>query len=181
MPNHPHLPNLTAILSALATFYAFAPTGLAAESAPLPEQVLERLVGSWKVTGTIRGQAISQTLTAKRILARRFVQLHFKGLKPMGKGEPPYEARVVMGWDPKAKRFVGHWMDVFGAGASEPVGHGQLQGQALVMVYPYPSSHFRNTFRFDSKARQWRLLIEARKPDNTWATFAEQRFSRVGR
>lgn len=143
------------------------------------EALLAKLAGTWKVTGTIEGEAVEQTLNARFTLADRFLELHFVGTQSPEPGMPPYEARVFVGFHAKSKRFVGHWLDVFGA-AGSAMGSGERKSESIVIVYPYGSADFRNTFTPGDKGT-WRLLVESRKKDQTeWNVFADQKLTPVG-
>lgn len=150
----------------------FALLGIAAPPSP-SDALLDKLTGSWTITGTIEGEPVEQTLDVRWTLAHRFIELHFLGARPMGAGEPPYEARVFVGVDAKTQRYVAYWLDVFGATASVQ-GAGVRDGDTLVLTFPYPKEEFRNTYTFlpDGTCR---LLIESRpRGGAVWKTFASE-------
>lgn len=146
------------------------------------EALLDRLLGTWKVSGTIEGEPIDQRLHVQRTLAGRFVELHFQGDAPPAEGMPPYEARIFIGWNAKKRHYVAYWLDVFGAAGSiageGTPGAGKLAASSFQLVFKYPSGWFRNSYSFDEKTGAWRLLIEVRNRAGQWSTFADERFTR---
>jgi hypothetical protein len=138
------------------------------------DPLLDKLVGRWRVEGTIHGKPIDQRLDASWVLAHRFVRLHFTTASgPPASVGVPYEAEMFIGWDDKQKRYVAHWLDVFGGPYSEPVGHGaKMTPDAFVIEFPYPEGTFRDTFTWSRGT--WSLLIEA-QDGSRWTTFANEK------
>ena len=84
------------------------------------DELLENLVGEWKLTRQIRGRSVENTVTVEWVLNHQFLRVHMKDVqKP-----PQYEAMVFIGYDNTSERYVVHWIDVFGGRASETLGCG---------------------------------------------------------
>ncbi len=160
-----------ALAATLLLPLASAPVTPKAEADPL-----EKLVGGWKVTGTIRGKPIKQALYTRRVLGNTFVELHFTSDEAPREGMAPYEAYVFIGWDAAKGRYVAHWMDVFGASGADVVGTGKRLPNGIVLEFPYATGLFRDTFTFDAATSTWRLLIESRDKSGAWTVFADERF-----
>lgn len=140
-------------------------------SAPAPapaERLLSQLVGDWRMSGHVRGDAVAYRLSARRTLRGRFVELHMTDVaRP-----PAYEARVLVGHDPATNRLVAHWMDSFGAAYSVPTATGEARGDTIELVFPYPDGAFRDRFVHDPVRDTWDFHLEAADSAGGWSTFA---------
>lgn len=155
----------TGALSLALAAPALAQTSQTAEM----EALLDRLVGEWQMTGSVRGEPATYTLTAARVLRGRFVELHIEDVtRP-----PAYEARVFIGVDSAGGRYIAHWLDGFGAGYSIPHATGEARGDTLVLLFPYPTGAFRDTFVYDRRSDTWRFRLEASDGAGGWRRFAE--------
>ena len=135
---------------------------------------LSRMVGNWKMTGTVRARPVEYQLEARRTLGGRFVQLHMKDVAT----PPAYEALVYIGRDSVTSRYVVHWLDIFGAGFSRTLGEGVERGDTLIIDFKYPDGPFRDTFTYDPSQDRWHFLLESGSPTGAWTTFAEYRVQR---
>jgi len=136
--------------------------------ARLEDELLQKLVGDWAVSRRIRGTVVTNSLHADWVLLHQFVELHMKDT-----AEPPqYEARVLVGYDAAAQRYVAHWCDSFGAQASS-VGYGKRSGNTIDFAFAYPEGPFHNRFTWDPSAGTWRFLMEAEGKDGARRFFAE--------
>jgi len=133
------------------------------------DSLLDRLVGRWSMTGSVRGNPVSYTLETSRVLQGRFIELHMIDV-----ARPPgYEARVFIGVDSAGPRYIAHWLDRFGAAYSIPHGAGRARGDTLLLDFAYPSGAFRDTFVYDRRADRWRFRLESADSTNRWRLFAE--------
>jgi len=160
----------------LATLLAAHAAPLAAQSPPAAQvpaaemdSLLSRLVGRWRMTGSVRGRPAAYVLEAARVLRGRFVELHMTDVATPS----AYEARVFIGVDSAGGRYVAHWLDDFGAGYSIPHASGRAHGDTLVLDFPYPAGAFRDTFAYDRAADAWRFTLEAADSSGGWRLFAE--------
>jgi hypothetical protein len=150
-------------------------TGLAASlpaqasRAPAMDTLLDRLVGQWHMTGSVRGRAATYTLDATRVLQRRFVELHMQDVHQ----PPAYEARVFIGVDSAGGRYIAHWLDDFGAAFSIPPATGEARGDTLLLDFPYPDGAFHDTFAYDRVTDRWYFRLEATDSTGARRLFAE--------
>jgi hypothetical protein len=101
--------------------------------------VLDRLAGTWEMTGTVHGTGVRYSLEVEPVLGGRFLKLHMRD-----RGEPSkYEAIVFLGRDEKTSHLSAHWLDVFGPGPAATLGTGELRGEAIVLDFPYPDGAFK--------------------------------------
>ena len=138
------------------------------------EALLDRLVGHWRMTGTVRGKPVSYTMDASRVLQRRFVELHMLDVNR----PPAYEARVFIGGDLTGGGFIVHWLDNFGATYSIPHAVGRVRGDTLQFTFDYADGPFRDTFVYDFQADRWHFLLESGDSTGTWKTFADYQVTR---
>ncbi|HEX3950555.1 MAG TPA: DUF1579 family protein [Steroidobacteraceae bacterium] len=162
--------NQTAIFATLLSIFAAgAGTTLGAEPARAADDAyLDALQGTWNMTGTLLGKPVRYHARAQRILQGGFVRLHMIDVAPV----PSYEADLFIGYDPKAKDYIGHWLDRFGAAGSRVVATGKREGQTLTIQFPYADAAFKDTFVFDPRAHTWSLTIESQTPGGAWSNFA---------
>jgi hypothetical protein len=138
------------------------------------EALLERLVGQWRMTGSVRGRPATYTLDAIRVLQSRFVELHMEDVNR----PPAYEARVFIGVDSAGGRYIAHWLDRFGAAYSIPHATGDARGDTIVLAFPYPAGAFRDRFVYDRQADTWHFRLEAADSAGGWRLFAEYQVRR---
>lgn len=161
--------SLARALRACLLLVVLAPASARADNAAPPSQLVDALVGRWRMTGTVRGRPVTYAAEGTRVLGGRFVDLH---MIDATNDPPKYEARVSLGVDDRARELVAHWLDTFGAAPSRTLGTGRGDARGWVLTFPYVDGTFRDTFTFDPDGRRWTLLIEAAQPDGAWREFA---------
>jgi hypothetical protein len=165
------LPSITLSGSVLLLLWQFGfPRPLRAQATAVAmDSLLERLVGQWRMTGTVRGRPATYALDASRVLQGRFVELHM-----MDTSHPPdYEARVFIGVDSAKARYIAHWLDKFGAAYSIPPAFGGAKGDTLLLTFAYPDGPFRDTFVYDPRTDGWYFRLESGDSTEAWRLFAE--------
>ena len=138
------------------------------------DDLLDNLVGSWRLTRKIRGQTVENSVRAEWVLNHQFLQIHMKDVK----SPPAYEAMVFIGYDNTSERYVAHWLDVFGGRSSETLGFGVRSGNSIKFVFEYPDGPFHNTFTWDPGARAWNFLMRSKDKTGKWTVFAEDNLRR---
>lgn len=152
------------LFALLAIAYASPAT---AQKVERPE-LLDRMVGEWRMEGEVRGRAVTYDLFATWTLGNRYVELYMKDVT-----QPPrYEARVFIGADTIPNRILVHWLDSFGAAYSVPHGVGRLAGDTVRFDVAYTTSTFRDTFVYDRVSGSWTLRIESVNADGRGRLFA---------
>jgi len=120
------------------------------------------------MAGTLGSKPVRYFADGQRVLQGGFMKLHM-----IDAASPPqYEAEVFIGFDAKAKDYIAHWLDRFGAPGARVVARGERQGQRLVLLFPYAGGAFRDTFTRQPGSRSWSLLLESQEGNGTWSTFA---------
>jgi hypothetical protein len=165
-------------LFALAHFtLAFSLAALAQEQTPPPDgpqhtfqdNLLDKLTGPWKLTGTIRGQSVEHKVDAQWTLNHQFLQVHEKDAAT----PPAYEANVMIGYDNTSDRYVAHWLDIYGGRVSETLGYGTRSGDQIDFVFEYPDGPFHTTFRWLADKKQWQWKMRTKNSAGKWIDFAD--------
>lgn len=133
------------------------------------DALLDRLVGRWRMTGSVRGRPVAYDLEVARTLRRRFVELHMTDVQR----PPAYEARVFVGVDSLGGRYLAHWLDSTGARHSIPPATGEIEGDTLRLHFDYADGPFRDTFVYDRGADRWRFRLESGDAGGGWQPFAD--------
>lgn len=138
------------------------------------DELLDNLVGDWKLTRRIRGQSDESTVKAEWVLNHQFLLVRMKGVKnPLS-----YEAIVFIGYDNTSERYVAHWLDVGGGRYSESLGYGARTGNSIRFVFEYPDGPFLNTFTWNAETRSWSSLMQNKDAAGRWVPFAEDSLRR---
>ena len=135
---------------------------------------LDNLTGEWKLKRAVRGQVAESKVVARWVLNHQFLRMEMDD----GKTPSEYSAIILIGFDPRKKSYVIHWMDVFGGTFSETLGYGKREGNKLVFLFEYPDGPFRNTFTWDEKGRSWNFLMQNGDKVGNWKLFAEDDLTR---
>jgi hypothetical protein len=152
------------------------PAALRAAPAAAPDAFLAQLAGEWQLTGAVQGKAVRYRATGSWLLAGGWLCLAL-----IDAAQPPgYQARVYLGFDPKADDYIAHWLDQFGAAGARVVGSGRRAGRTLVLNFPYADGAFRDTLTLSADGASGTLLLESAAHDGHWRTFASYRLTRTG-
>lgn len=161
----PKMPGPWIAMLALAGVFAIH----AADLGEAPDDAyLDNLQGSWVMEGTLGGKPVHYVADGERVLSGGFLELHMLDAQ----SPPQYEAQLFIGYDPKARDFIAHWLDRFGAAGARVVASGRRQGQRLVLDFPYAEGAFRDTLLWQPASASWSLLLESQRPDGSWVEFA---------
>ncbi len=145
-----------------------------------PEGLLDRLVGSWILEGTIGGQRVTHDVEASRVLGGHYVQLHEVARERAAAGRPAYEALVYLDWEPEAGRYACLWLDSTAGGGlnAQGIGHAHRQGAEIPLVFEAPDgSLFHTTFIYHAADDTWRWAMDA-GPDGQLVPFARVTLTR---
>ena len=157
------------VFAAAAIAVATNLTVLCAPGNPPPDEAyLDGLRGLWEMQGTLGGKPVRYRAEGQRVLQGGFLSFHMVDAT----AKPGYEANLFLGYDPKARDYIAHWLDRFGAAGARVVATGHRKGDRLVLLFPYPEGAFRDTFSWRRDTANWTLLIESQAADTSWKTFA---------
>ena len=128
-----------------------------------PDLLLDRLVGTWVLRGTIAGQQVVHDVTCKWVLGAEYVEIREVSREKAPNGTPEYEAIVYVGSDPKTHRYSILWLDntAFGAFADAGTGHAMAAGDSIPFVFGGPDTdRILNTFVFRRSTDTWEWHID---------------------
>ncbi len=119
------------------------------------DDLIENLVGQWKVSRQVGDRSVTNDLEARWVLEHQFLQIHMRDVR----GASEYEALVLVGCMDPDKEYVAHWCDTFG-GAFSSLGKGRRSGNAIAFEFPYSSGPFFNTWTWDPETKGWTFRME---------------------
>jgi hypothetical protein len=143
------------------------------------DPLVDELVGEWNVTGKIAGQDVRHYCSAEWVLNHQFLRIYFKDVSETpesSREHAPYEAYVFLGYDNTNKRYVMHWMDIFGARFSETLGFGKRnESRSIKFVFEdkEDGSMLHNTL-CHNEDKTWNMLIEQKNENGGWDVFANE-------
>ena len=163
------------LTSSLPVFLLLACAPLSAQGVTR-DPMLDRLIGTWVLRGTIADQQVTHDVTCRWVLGAEYVQIREVSRATMPAGTPEYEAIVYVGRDSKTHRYSILWLDntAFGAFAPEGIGHAMSAGDSIPFVFGGPpTDRILNTFVYRRANDSWEWHI-----DNQTAT-GRRPFARV--
>lgn len=132
-------------------------------------KLLEKLDGSWTMSGDVRGKPVTYSMKANPTLSGAFTELKMQDVQVPAE----YAAHVFIGYDEATKSVIVHWMDSFGAKYSIPHATGHIKDNAVQFTFRYESGHFRDTFTYHPEEDQWTFVLESLQADGSWKHFAQ--------
>jgi hypothetical protein len=145
---------------------------------PFEDALLDKMVGHWRLSGTVGGHSAVHTVEAKWILNHQFLLIHEIETADGGTGKPLYEAMPLIGYDHMSDRYVAHWIDVFGGRFSETLGFGVRNGDEVNLVFEYPDGPFHTDFVWDDAYHVWHWHMTQKDGTGKWSEFANFTLSR---
>ena len=126
---------------------------------------LDRLVGSWDLTGTVQARDVERSVVGRWDLDGLYLALDINDVRPPRKD--PYAAKYYVGYATRDDLYVLHVLDRAGATADAVVGFGERNGVATTFVFASPRGSW--TFRMTWQARDdsWTFVqstLEAEGP-----------------
>jgi hypothetical protein len=133
-------------------------------------QLLDHLAGKWVLTGTIAGKQTTHDVEAAWMLRREYLKIHEVSREKDAKGEPAYEAIVLVSWDPKANQYACLWMDSTAGGAlTSPVTCRAVPApDSIPFLFRLSTSEsLHTTFRYSKAVDKWQWTIDDEKDGRT--------------
>ena len=143
------------------------------------DELLDKLVGSWNLSGQIMHHDANHSVDADWVLNHQFLRIHEKAASSIKPGDVPYEATVMIGYDNASERYVAHWMDIYGGRFSETLGYGKRSADKIEFVFEYPDGPFHTTFRWKPDSHEWQWLMRGKNPDGQWFDFGDMNLKRI--
>lgn len=147
---------LSIAVAALVVLASLSPRPALAQQPTLNDQLLDRMVGRWTLTGTIANQQTTHDVTGEWVLGHQYVRLHEVSHEKDAKGQPLYEADVYVGWDADVKQYACVWLDVYGGIAPGSLAQVAPSGDSIAFVFRHDATTaFHNTMSYDRAADRW--------------------------
>ena len=131
---------------------------LTAQQTSVRDSLLDRMVGTWVLQGTIAGKETTHDVVMEWVLDHEYVQMHEVSRERTPAGTPAYEAIVYFVRDPSTKQYAVLWLDNTAAAVFDPggVGHATAAGDSIPFVFVYSdTSRFHNTLVYHRPADTW--------------------------
>lgn len=119
------------------------------------DELLDHLQGHWVLRGTIAGKQTVHDVNAQWVLGHQYLRFTEAAREKNAKGEPAYDAEVLIGWDQPGNRYFAIWLDVWGGFSKASVGYAPRTGDEIRFLFNDGKSDFHNTFAYDRKADTW--------------------------
>jgi hypothetical protein len=145
------------------------------------DALLDNMVGSWALSGTIAHRPAHHIINAEWVLNHQFLRIYEKDDSPSGAPASSYEAMVMVGYDNTSDRYVVHWTDIYGGRFSETLGYGTRNGNEIALTFEYPEGPFHTTFRWKPESKSWQWLMEQKNKEGKWTQFADVTLSPAGK
>ena len=117
-----------------------APRCAAGPETTFQDDLLDKLVGKWKLTGTMMGRELLQECSGQWVFNHKFLRLDCRETKDQPLLGVRYESTMFIGCSSASQRYVVNLVDVFGA--SDNLGFGRRTGNTIQFVWSYPYGTF---------------------------------------
>jgi hypothetical protein len=134
-----------------------------ADEPPLADPLLDRMVGTWVLRGTIAGAETTHDVVVEWVLNHQYVRLHETSREKAPGGRAAYEAIVFLGVDKASDRYACLWLDSTGGGglSAQAIAHAKRGGDEIALEFRgADGSVFHTTFAYDRAAGVWRWLMD---------------------
>jgi len=137
-------------------------TAATAQQPPVASPLLDHLTGHWVLRGTIAGKQTTHDVDAEWVVQHHYVRISEVSREKDAKGQPKYEAMVLVGWSDTAKAYTCVWQDVFGGASIETIGVAEPSENKLPFVFKNEKGEvsFHNDFVYDPAAKAWEWRMD---------------------
>jgi len=142
------------------------------------DKFLDRLVGSWTLTGNMGSTELRQKVNARWVIQGQFLEVHCLEEGSVTQDQPLYEAVYMLGYDSQSEEYSMHLFDTFGASYALTVGVGKRRGDSIEFLFEYPNGLFSNTYTWNQEAGVWEMLLSQQEENGEWKEFAKKVLTR---
>lgn len=128
------------------------------------DDLLDKLEGEWTVKAIAHDFPSTAVVEAKWVLHHQFFEMHFMGEEAVPWIGVPMEFHYFFGYQTKIKKYIAHWVSVFGSEDSDGVYYGQRIGNELTLELKEkinPAVHVIQRLRWDPATQGWEILASA--------------------
>jgi hypothetical protein len=131
-----------------------------AASASRSDAMLNKLVGSWQLTGTIAGQGAVHDVDAEWTLQRNYVRINEVSREKGDNGLPAYQATILIGW--LDDHYVCFWFDNTEVASGDVTCRAAETSDSLPFEFRDAEGDliFTNTFTYDGANDTWRWRLD---------------------
>ncbi len=136
---------------------------VSAQQTTFQDPLLDHLVGTWVLQGTISGQQTTHDVVSEWVLGHQYLRIHEVAREKDAKGQTAYEAIVLIGWDQASGEYACLWLDTTGGGglSAPAIGHAKRNGDDIAFLFKgSDGSLFHTTFSYDKSAGTWRWIMD---------------------
>ena len=158
------LVNKTGILAGIVLLVTISAR---ADEPPFEDALLDKLVGTWVLTGTIAGENITHGIVAGWVLGHQYLRIDEISRETDELGKAAYEATVFIGWDEPSGRYVCLWLDSTGGSglANDVFGYAEPNEDKLAFIFGDDDGRILNTFTYNGNNDSWAWVIDNQKGD----------------
>ncbi|MCX6568085.1 MAG: hypothetical protein NT147_03415 [Candidatus Aminicenantes bacterium] len=134
-----------------------------AQQTTFQDPLLDHLVGTWVLQGTIGGSETTHDIAAEWVLGHQYVRLREVSREKDAKGQAAYEAIVFIGWDQPSSGYACLWLDSTGGGGltGQAIGHAKRNGDEIAFLFKAgDGSTFHTTFAYSKGTDTWQWLMD---------------------
>jgi hypothetical protein len=135
-----------------------------AQQPALHGPLLDHMIGSWVLQGTIDGKETTHDIDAEWVLNSGYLRLHEVSREMNSSGGPAYEAIVFISWDQRSSEYSCLWLDSTGNGglSASAVGRGKPSGDKIPIVFKAVSGdRFYTTFIYSQSTDTWQWAMDS--------------------
>jgi hypothetical protein len=161
-------------IAACNHFNSFGQESFKCDPKRFEDDLLNKLIGQWNLTGKIGERPVENNLSAQWVLNHQFIEINFVDLA----SPATYFAKVSIGYDCISEKYLVHWLDNFGGRTSETLGYGIKNGRAIEFRFEYPEGPFINRFTYDDKDGSWHIHMTTKNDKGEWMVFGDEYLKR---
>ncbi len=134
-----------------------------AQQQTFQDLLLDHLVGTWVLQGTIAGSATTHDIACEWVLGHQYVRFHEVSREKNASGQAEYEAIVFIGWDQALGQYACLWLDNTGGGGltGQAIGHAKREGDEIAFLFKgQDGSVFHTTFAYGKESDTWEWRMD---------------------
>jgi hypothetical protein len=134
-----------------------------AQPSSFQDPLLDHLIGTWVLQGTIGGKDTTHDIIADWVLGHEYVRLQEASREKDAEGRPAYEAIVFIGWAQPSAEYACLWLDSTGGGGltGQAIGHAKRGGDEIAFLFKgSDGSLFHTTFAYSRASDTWQWIMD---------------------
>jgi len=125
--------------------------------------LLDHLVGTWVLQGTIDGRETTHDIAAEWVLGHQYMRITEVSREKNAAGQAEYEAIVFIGRDQALGQYACLWLDNTGGNGltGQAIGHARRGGSEIAFIFKgQDGSNFHNAFSYSKESDSWEWRME---------------------